>query len=797
MNQTLFCQKYRVREKIAQGGMGIVYRVHDEVLEVERALKVIHPHLSSDSSFAQLFLREARSMAKLGDHPNIVKIYSVEQDQGTQVLVMEFFPGINLSQLIKTRSRLPIQLAMSITQQLASALAYTHSRGIIHRDIKPANVLVDDRGHAKLTDFGIARALNKADVTVTGQVIGTPPYMSPEQARAEALDGRSDLYSLGIVLYEMLSGTHPYPGLPNQVILGKLVAEQSDLSLEFPPDVPVDIQGLIRELLHRKATERIPDAERLLARINSLSPLWLSAARSETEPDATIPSPLFRPMLGSGESPPASEKRPVTPPGETGRSVSVGSRLWRNKRVSLGVKITMTFLGFALILPLAYQQYERFQRESSQVDSRVLPSITAPIENQGKAEQDESLTQARADRAARIAEVEQTIQESLRRIEQKQQQAEAEAAATARAQAEARAKAEAAAAKARAKAEAEAKTKAEAEALRVKAEADRARVEAEKAKAEAERARTEVEQARAKAEAEAREKAEADRARKEAEVARAKAEREAQAKIEAEARSRAEVEARAKAEAVAKELAEAKARAKTDSAARARTEAALAIAQAEKEKAEAEALRVKAEADRARAEAEKAKAEAEAARIRAEAETREKAEADRLKREAEAARLKAEADARAKAETEAKAKAEAEAARAKVEAERVKSEAEAPAQVPAEQVAKLAVVKPDQALLAILERLRTATANRDLKAIQDLSALSGSRLKMLEILFQNYETLEVEISDVIGTTEGATAKLSINRMTTAQGATVVPDKKFRQSILRIPWDTNRWGRVVW
>jgi serine/threonine protein kinase len=269
MREQIFAGKYVVQEEIARGGMGVIYKALDRTLNRIVAIKQIHSHLSGDPSFAERFLREARAMARL-QHDNIVSIYAVEEDQRTQFLVMEFFGPNNLRTLIRQPYRLPLGEVVRIGEQLASALAYAHGQGIIHRDIKPANVLIDKRGKTKLTDFGIAAALDEASITSTGQVIGTPEYMSPEQARGVKLDGRSDLYSLGIMLYEMVDGKPLYPDASKTAILGKLTVGQQDLSLQFPAGVPAMLQGVIQDLLRRNPEDRIPDADTLTAQLHEI-----------------------------------------------------------------------------------------------------------------------------------------------------------------------------------------------------------------------------------------------------------------------------------------------------------------------------------------------------------------------------------------------------------------------------------------------------------------------------------------------------------------------------------------------
>ncbi len=297
MSATLYSGKYEVQGLIAQGGMGVVYKAWDQRLNRDVALKVVHSHLSSDPSFLQRFLREARAMARL-QHDNIVTIYDVEKDQSTQYLVMEYFPGRNLRDELQSRGSLSLQEAVSITRQIAAALAYAHTHGIIHRDVKPANVLLDGKCRAKLTDFGIAAALDDAPLTSTGQLIGTLQYMSPEQARDAALDGRSDLYSLGLICYEMLTGVNPRKNLPAGAILGMLLSKEHAVPFDFPPSVPGEIREVINDLLRYAPADRIQDADMLVTRLDGLRPLWSGTPSTVTSlGDTTAVTPTSPRLL--------------------------------------------------------------------------------------------------------------------------------------------------------------------------------------------------------------------------------------------------------------------------------------------------------------------------------------------------------------------------------------------------------------------------------------------------------------------------------------------------------------------
>jgi hypothetical protein len=269
MENLVFSDKYAVEHEIARGGMGVVYKAVHTALNRVVALKVLHSQYSGDPSFVQRFLREARAMARL-DHNNIIRVFDVAEDAGHHYIVMEYFPAIDLKRVILDQSRPALPEVLSIARQIAQGLAYAHSHGIVHRDIKPGNVMVDERGHVKIADFGIAAAADEISVTATGQVLGTPEYMAPEQARGEELDGRCDLYSLGMVLYELLTGRTPFPAVSKMAIVGKLLYEEGEFELSFGAEVPDAVRELVAQLLRKNREDRVPDALTLIARLEAL-----------------------------------------------------------------------------------------------------------------------------------------------------------------------------------------------------------------------------------------------------------------------------------------------------------------------------------------------------------------------------------------------------------------------------------------------------------------------------------------------------------------------------------------------
>jgi serine/threonine-protein kinase len=326
MPELVYSDKYEIQEQIAQGAMGIVYKALDRKLNRVVALKVVHPHLTSDASFLQRFLREARAMARL-QHENIVSIFSVEQDHGTQFIVMEYFQGTNLLTRIQPGVSFPLHEAMTITYQMAKALAYAHKHGIIHRDVKPANVLLGSDNRIKLTDFGIAAALDEAPLTTAGQLIGTLLYMSPEQARDTTLDGRSDLYSLGLMFYEMLTGTHPRRNLSNVAILAMLAAEEKAPPLTFPPSIPAEVQAIVKDLLRFRPVDRIEDARQLLRRLESTQAF--GSAMSSSSGNTTVVA-SDQTICELGETPvtpapkkPARQQEPASQPESSSRIVTI------------------------------------------------------------------------------------------------------------------------------------------------------------------------------------------------------------------------------------------------------------------------------------------------------------------------------------------------------------------------------------------------------------------------------------------------------------------------------------------
>lgn len=209
MTDAVFNGRYKIIEKIGGGGMADVYKAEDLTLGRAIALKILHKQFASDEGFLERFRREAQAAAKL-NHPNIVSIYDVGEENGVYYIVMEYVPGVTLKKIIQKDAPLSTEKTVHIAMQIAKAMEFAHQHEIIHRDIKPQNVIITDSGEIKVTDFGIARAGATSTMTRTGAILGTAHYISPEQAQGSIVGPTTDIYSLGVVMYEMATGELPF-----------------------------------------------------------------------------------------------------------------------------------------------------------------------------------------------------------------------------------------------------------------------------------------------------------------------------------------------------------------------------------------------------------------------------------------------------------------------------------------------------------------------------------------------------------------------------------------------------------
>jgi eukaryotic-like serine/threonine-protein kinase len=265
---TVFDGRYRIIRKLGAGGMAEVYLAEDQELGRRVAIKILNDRHAADDSFVERFRREAKNAAGLS-HPNIVSIYDRGEAEGTYYIAMEFLDGRSLKELIVGRGQAPIKIAIDYARQILAALGAAHRHGIVHRDIKPHNVLVGGEGRLKVTDFGIARS-GASQMTEVGSIIGTAQYLSPEQARGAPVDQTSDLYSVGVVLYEMLTGQVPFTGDTPLEIAMKHLSEVPKPPSELRPEVPHDLDSVVLRALAKEPGERYQSAEEMdadLARV--------------------------------------------------------------------------------------------------------------------------------------------------------------------------------------------------------------------------------------------------------------------------------------------------------------------------------------------------------------------------------------------------------------------------------------------------------------------------------------------------------------------------------------------------
>jgi hypothetical protein len=257
--------RYEIEELVGTGGMSSVYRARDTVLERWVALKVLHEHFSDDPEYVERFRREARAIAQL-NHPNIVTVIDRGEFGDRQFIVFEHIPGENLKDVVEREGPLPVPQALALTHQIARGLAFAHEHGVVHRDVKPHNVLMDESGTAKVTDFGIARSLDpEEELTQTGALLGTSDYISPEQASGQPVDARTDQYSLGVLLYELLTGEVPYRAENFMAVAMRHLRDPVPSVRERRPNVSARVDEIVAQAMAKRPEDRFPSTEAMMA----------------------------------------------------------------------------------------------------------------------------------------------------------------------------------------------------------------------------------------------------------------------------------------------------------------------------------------------------------------------------------------------------------------------------------------------------------------------------------------------------------------------------------------------------
>jgi beta-lactam-binding protein with PASTA domain/predicted Ser/Thr protein kinase len=362
--------RYRILRRIGTGGMADVYAAEDTHLGREVALKVLHRRFAQDQEFVERFRREAKAAAGLS-HPNVVGVFDRGEHEGTYYIAMEYLTGRTLKEIVASEAPLPQQRVVELGVQILHAAGFAHRHGVIHRDFKPHNVIVDEQGHAKVTDFGIARA-GASEMTETGSIMGTAHYLSPEQAQGHAVTAASDLYSIGVMLYEMLAGKLPFEGDRAVAIALKQLSEQPAPISTLRPDVHPALEAVVMAALAKDPTQRWQTADDFAEGLEAARAQIDAAANGgqSTSAFAPIPLPAAVDPDAGGERPPIA---PVTAP-ERERK-----RRWPWFTIGL---LALALVGF-LIWLIASGELATEKQEVPRVTQLQLVEARAKLERAG------------------------------------------------------------------------------------------------------------------------------------------------------------------------------------------------------------------------------------------------------------------------------------------------------------------------------------------------------------------------------------------------------------------------------
>ncbi|MCC6197839.1 MAG: serine/threonine protein kinase, partial [Burkholderiales bacterium] len=357
--------KYEIRKELGRGAMGVVYEAYDPLIERKVALKTIRPDALVGATANEIlarFRREAQAAGKL-QHPNIVAIFDFGDDQGVWYIAMELVPGKELKSYFESQQRFPTPEIVRIVSQILAALGHAHQQGIVHRDVKPANVFIMQDGTAKVADFGIAH-VESSELTQVGTVLGTPAYMSPEQILGLPIDGRSDLFSVGVILYQFLTGERPFVG--NATITMRKVLEEEPLPpSRFNTQIPGEMDAVVRKALAKKADERFQSAEEFTqALVKAAAGASVAAVHSGDTTMVPPPSMKTGTAKAAARLAPAPVMGPASPPAAPAQRKSQ--------------TLPLAFVGAVVLAAVAAGSWYLLQGRDKPADPVIAKATTAP-----------------------------------------------------------------------------------------------------------------------------------------------------------------------------------------------------------------------------------------------------------------------------------------------------------------------------------------------------------------------------------------------------------------------------------
>ncbi|WP_170061121.1 serine/threonine protein kinase [Spirosoma aerolatum] len=374
---------YRVESLLGEGGMGTVYQATDTHLERPVAVKMLHTHLVSQTSFMERFRNEALILARL-NHPNIAVVYNFLQDGSDYFMAMEFVEGDSLEALIRKAGALPAPVAAEIVRQGLEGLSHAHRKGILHRDIKPANLMLTPEGTVKLMDFGIARVIGNQRLTQVNRIVGTLEYMAPELVQGEAPSAASDIYAMGILLYELLSGKLPFASRTDYALMQAIVQEKPTALRKLNPQVPKELEAIVHKALDKNPTKRFADAKEFqkalqpyYSQLAILDPSKLAASTTAPTTDVWNIQPVRQTVLAETKVTPAA-----TESGRSQPAMRWASDNWQTLLAGGLTLVALLFIGL-----IVFDQTDKPQTTADQTQTVVPKQDVKP-----KPKQPETLT---------------------------------------------------------------------------------------------------------------------------------------------------------------------------------------------------------------------------------------------------------------------------------------------------------------------------------------------------------------------------------------------------------------------